>query len=102
MSLAVLEARDDLAARGVQVDYLRIRGFPFNQTIEDFLANHDEVFVIEQNRDRQLLRLIQMETGCAKEKLKSIRYYGGQPLSKGHVLDGLAEHIEFAPAEVVS
>jgi 2-oxoglutarate ferredoxin oxidoreductase subunit alpha len=99
---AVLEARDDLAARGVDVDYLRIRGFPFNQTIEDFLESHDEVFVIEQNRDRQLLRLIEMETSCSKEKLRSIRYYGGQPLSKGHVLDGLAEHVELATAEVAS
>jgi 2-oxoglutarate ferredoxin oxidoreductase subunit alpha len=99
---AVLEARDDLAARGIHVDYLRIRGFPFNQTVEDFLESHEEIFVIEQNRDRQLLRLIEMETDCPKDKLKSIRYYGGQPLSKGHVLDGLATHIEMAPAEVAS
>jgi len=99
---AVLEARDDLARRGVDVDYLRVRGFPFNQTVEDFLASHEEIFVIEQNRDRQLLRLIEMETGCPKDKLKSIRYYGGQPLSKGHVLEGLAAHIELAPAEVAS
>ena len=99
---AVLEARDDLAARGFEVDYLRIRGFPFNRTVEDFLEHHDRVFVIEQNRDQQLRRLLLMETACPREKLTSITYYGGQPLSKGHVLGGLAEHVEILPAGVAS
>lgn len=97
---AVLEARDDLARRGFDVDYLRVRGFPFNQTVEDFLENHERVFVIEQNRDEQLRKLLLMETGCPRSKLKSITYYGGQPLSKGHVLEGLAEHIEILAAGV--
>jgi len=91
---AVLEARDDLAARGIQVDYMRVRGFPFNQTVGDFLAEHDRVFVVEQNRDEQLRKLLVNETDCVKEKLVSITYYGGQPLSKGHVLEGLAPHLE--------
>ena len=97
---AVLEARDDLAARGIEVDYLRVRGFPFNQAVEDFLAAHERIFVIEQNRDEQLRRLLVMETACPKEKLTSITYYGGQPLSKGHVLDGLAALVEITPAQV--
>jgi hypothetical protein len=49
--------------------------------------------------------MLLMETGCAKEKLLSVTYYGGQPLSKGHVLDGLApylEHIEKTLMEVGS
>lgn len=91
---AVLEARDELIGRGVDVDYLRVRGFPFNETVEDFLASHERVFVIEQNRDEQLRKLLIIETECPKEKLTSITYYGGQPLSKGHVLEGLAEHID--------
>jgi 2-oxoglutarate ferredoxin oxidoreductase subunit alpha len=99
---AVVEARDDLASRGIHVDYLRVRGFPFNQTVEDFLANHDTVFVIEQNRDEQLRKLLINETGCGKEKLVSVTYYGGQPLSKGHVLEGLAPHMETTLVEVGS
>lgn len=91
---AVLEARDELIDRGVDVDYLRVRGFPFNETVEYFLASHERVFVIEQNRDEQLRKLLIIETECPKEKLTSITYYGGQPLSKGHVLEGLAEHID--------
>jgi len=99
---AVLEARDELATRGVNVDYLRVRAFPFNQTVEDFLASHDRVFVIEQNRDEQLRKLLLIETDCPKEKLTSITYYGGQPLSKGHVLEGLAEHIDILEQPVTA
>jgi len=91
---AVLEARDELLRRGLDVDYMRVRGFPFNRTVEEFLASHERVFVIEQNRDEQLRKLLTIETGCPKEKLTSITYYGGQPLSKGHVLEGLADHID--------
>ena len=93
---AVLEARDELAARGVDIDYLRVRGFPFNRTVAEFLEHHDKVFVVEQNRDAQLRNLLAIETGCPMGKMASITYYGGQPLSKGHVLDGLAPHLEGA------
>ncbi|MCH7991824.1 MAG: 2-oxoacid:acceptor oxidoreductase subunit alpha, partial [Gemmatimonadetes bacterium] len=93
---AVLEARDELAARGVDIDYLRVRGFPFNRTVAEFLEHHDKVFVVEQNRDAQLRNLLAIETGCPMGKMASITYYGGQPLSKGHVLEGLAPHLEGA------
>ncbi len=102
---AVQEARDDLAARGIDIDYLRVRGFPFNQAVEEFLASHERIFVIEQNRDEQLRKLLLLETECPKEKLESITYYGGQPLSKGHVLEGLApwlKSLEPAAAESAS
>ena len=99
---SVLEARDDMLAHGIDVDYLRVKGFPFNQTVEDFLDAHETVFVIEQNRDAQLKTLLTLETGCAKEKLVSILYYGGQPLSKGHVLEGIMPHMEGITAEVGS
>jgi len=99
---AVLEARDDLARRGIDVDYMRVRGFPFNSTVTDFLTSHEKVFVVEQNRDEQLRKLLLLETSCPKEKLASITYYGGQPLSKGHVLDGLAEQMPLTVAEVTS
>ena len=58
--------------------------------------------MIEQNRDEQLRKLLLLETGCPKAKLTSITYYGGQPLSKGHVLDGLAEHMPLELAEAAS
>jgi 2-oxoglutarate ferredoxin oxidoreductase subunit alpha len=105
---AVLEARDELAARGIDVDYLRVRAFPFNSTVEEFIEAHEHVFVVEQNRDEQLRKLLTIETACSKEKMGSITYYGGQPLSKGHVLDGLETQLpeifgrQMAAAEVAS
>ena len=98
---AVLEARDALATEGIEIDYLRIRGFPFNQAVEQFLEDHSTVIVIEQNRDEQLKNLILLETACAKEKLQSVRYYGGQPLSKGHVIEGVTPFLTREPAEVL-
>jgi 2-oxoglutarate ferredoxin oxidoreductase subunit alpha len=86
---AVLEARDELLRDGFDVDYLRVRAFPFNDTVVRFLDEHETVFVVEQNRDGQLRTLLSLETGCPKSKLIGVRYYGGQPLSKGHVLDGV-------------
>ncbi len=97
---AVLEARDDLLRRGIEVDYLRVRGFPFGEAVERFLEEHETVFVIEQNRDAQLRALLLLETACPKEKLRSVRYYGGQPLSKGHVLEGVLPHFEATLEEV--
>jgi 2-oxoglutarate ferredoxin oxidoreductase subunit alpha len=89
--LAVREAVEVLAERGIVADYMRVRGFPFDQTVENFLRSHDRIFVVEQNRDAQLRTLLTMETDVegAKEKLKSILVYGGFPLSSRHVVDGV-------------
>jgi 2-oxoglutarate ferredoxin oxidoreductase subunit alpha len=83
--LAVREAIERLAAHGIDADYMRIRGFPFGDEVEDFLASHDCIFVIEQNRDGQLRTLLAMETAASKEKLRSIREYGGFPLQASQV-----------------
>ena len=71
----------------------------FNDAVEQFLDEHDVVVVIEQNRDEHLRKLLLRETECAKEKLVSITDYGGQPLSKGHVLEGVAPYLEVATVE---
>jgi len=86
---AVREAVDLLAAQGLPVDYLRVRAFPFGQVVEDFLAAHERIYVIEQNRDAQLRSLLTLETKAPKEKLRSVLVYGGFPLSARHVVDGI-------------
>jgi 2-oxoglutarate ferredoxin oxidoreductase subunit alpha len=91
---AVREAVAALAERGILADYLRVRAFPFGQEVETFLAAHDKVFVVEQNRDAQLRTLLTMETSAPKEKLKSILVYGGFPLSSRHVVDGITAQLE--------
>jgi 2-oxoglutarate ferredoxin oxidoreductase subunit alpha len=86
---AVREALDLLAERGVVGDFMRLRGFPFDETVESFLADHQICFVIEQNRDAQLRSLLTLETNVPKEKLRSVLVYGGFPLSARHVVDGV-------------
>jgi 2-oxoglutarate ferredoxin oxidoreductase subunit alpha len=86
---AVLEALAAFEKRGQPMDYLRVRGFPFAAAVRDFIDTHLEVYVVEQNRDGQLKMLLQLETGFPAHRLRSVRYYGGLPLSSQHVLDGV-------------
>jgi 2-oxoglutarate ferredoxin oxidoreductase subunit alpha len=86
---AVLEAVDRLAEQGIEADFLRVRGFPLSAAVADFLAAHEQVFVVEQNRDGQLRFLLVLETGIDPARLLSIRDYGGVPLSARTVVDSV-------------
>jgi 2-oxoglutarate ferredoxin oxidoreductase subunit alpha len=87
--LAVREALDLLPEHGIAADFMRVRGFPFSEAVEQFLEEHDVNFIIEQNRDAQLRSLLTLETAVAKEKLRSVLVYGGFPLSAKHVVEGI-------------
>ncbi|MGC2215785.1 MAG: 2-oxoacid:acceptor oxidoreductase subunit alpha, partial [Silvibacterium sp.] len=78
---AVLESRDQLLKEfGIETDYLRIRAFPFTREIHDFVASHDRVYIIEQNRDAQMLSLLKLDLPAAETtKLRSIRHFNGLP-----------------------
>jgi 2-oxoglutarate ferredoxin oxidoreductase subunit alpha len=78
---AIREALDRLHASGVDVDYLRVRAFPFGPEVEQFLATHATVFVVEQNRDAQLRSLLALETAAQKSRLHSILHYSGLPMT---------------------
>jgi 2-oxoglutarate ferredoxin oxidoreductase subunit alpha len=91
---AVREAVAELREQGVAADYMRIRAFPFADTVEAFIEEHETNFVIEQNRDAQLKTLLIAETGAKKEQLRSILVYGGFPLSSGHVVHGVKKQLE--------
>jgi 2-oxoglutarate/2-oxoacid ferredoxin oxidoreductase subunit alpha len=90
---AVHEAVDILAARGIPADYMRIRGFPFHDTVEDFIKHHNFCFVVEQNRDAQLRSLLVLETSVTKDRLRSILNYGGFPLSARHVVEPVMSQV---------
>ena len=101
---AVREAGDLLSQRGIETDFMRIRGFPFDDTVEQFLQSHDFSFIIEQNRDAQLRSLLLLETRVTKDELRSIRSYGGFPLSAKIVVDAVVRQLKVraeAPQEVV-
>jgi 2-oxoglutarate ferredoxin oxidoreductase subunit alpha len=97
---AVREGLDLLAARGIIADSMRVRGFPFDETVEAFLDQHDFCFVIEQNRDAQLRSLLTLETRVPKEKLRSVLVYGGFPLSARHVIEGIMSVLREADPSV--
>jgi 2-oxoglutarate ferredoxin oxidoreductase subunit alpha len=87
--LAVREAAEALADKGVMVDVMRVRGFPFPPVVQAFLEEHDVCFVVEQNRDAQLRSLLVLETGVSSARLRSVLVYGGFPLSAKHVVDSI-------------
>jgi 2-oxoglutarate ferredoxin oxidoreductase subunit alpha len=93
---ACVEALDLLAEEGIAVDFMRVRGYPFADEVGAFLDAHDMNFVVEQNRDAQLRTLLTLDTGVHLEKLESVRYYGGFPLSAHHVITGVKAKLEKA------
>ena len=88
---AVEESRDQLRSEyGMETDYLRLKAYPFTQELHDFIGRHERVYVVEQNRDAQLLSLMRMEFDPAETaKLKSVRYYGGLPIDARTVTDNV-------------
>jgi 2-oxoglutarate ferredoxin oxidoreductase subunit alpha len=85
----VREALAALRRGGLAIDYLRVRGFPFGAEVEEFLAAHQTVFVVEQNRDAQLRALLTLETAADKQKLRSILHYDGLPMSADCIVEGV-------------
>ncbi len=86
---AVREARDLLAGRGYALNYLRVKAFPFSDEVEAFIAGHRRIFVVEQNRDGQLRRLLLMETQATRQQLNSIRHYNGMPISARDIVEDI-------------
>ena len=79
---AIVESRDQVKEEfGVSTSYLRLRAYPFGPEVFEFIDRCDRVYVVEQNRDAQLLNLIKMECSVAQfAKLRSIRHYVGLPI----------------------
>ncbi|TAK46222.1 MAG: 2-oxoacid:acceptor oxidoreductase subunit alpha, partial [Betaproteobacteria bacterium] len=80
-SPAMHEALEALAAQGIFVNALRVRAFPFQDEIADFVASHSKVFVIEQNRDAQMKTLLVNDAGINPASLISVLHYDGTPIT---------------------
>ena len=91
---AVIEALDRLQENGIHADYLRVRAFPFNGAVRDFIGQHETVFVVEQNRDAQLRALLILETNTDAAKLIPVLYYNGLPIPSQCVVEGLCGHFK--------
>ncbi len=79
---AVLESRDQLQREArIHTDYLRLRAYPFTQEVNDFVACHETIFVVEQNRDGQMRNLLKTDLDASEAvKLHSITYFAGLPI----------------------
>ena len=82
---SMIEALDILEKDGIILDSMRIRGFPFGIEVNDFIINHDLIFVVEQNRDAQMKKLIIAELNVSPEKMISILCFDGMPITANFI-----------------
>jgi 2-oxoglutarate ferredoxin oxidoreductase subunit alpha len=87
---AMSEALEALAADGIHLDTLRVRGFPFADTVIDFVLDHDIVFLIEQNRDAQLRTLLINEGALDPARILPVLHYDGTPITARFIIDAVA------------
>ena len=87
----LVEARDQLRQEyNIETDYLRLRAYPFTREVHDFVKQHDRVYVVEQNRDAQMLTLLKMDLEAVLHtRLRSIAHIHGLPLDARSVTDEL-------------
>ena len=90
-SPAMHEALEALAEKGIFVNALRVRAFPFQDELFDFVASHSKVFVVEQNRDAQLKTLLVNDAGINPASLISVLHYDGTPITARYIQKEIAE-----------
>ena len=90
---AVIESRDQLQRESkLTTDYLRVRAYPFTQEIHDFVAQHERIYVVEQNRDAQMLHLLKVDLDPTQVvKLNSVRHFNGLPIDARSITNVIAE-----------
>jgi len=90
---AMHEALDALEAQGHHLDAMRVRAFPFPQEVFDFIHAHDEVFLVEQNRDAQLRTLVVTEGGIDPAQLTPVLHYDGAPITARFLIDAIGKRM---------
>ena len=93
-SPAMHEALDQLDAQGLHLDALRVRAFPFGDEVSDFIADHDQVFVVEQNRDAQLRSLLVNECVVDPARLTPILHFDGTPITARFIAGEIAQQMK--------
>jgi 2-oxoglutarate ferredoxin oxidoreductase subunit alpha len=93
-SPAMDEALAMLDEESMQVDALRIRAFPFQDSVVDFINHHEHVFVVEQNRDAQLRTLLVTEAMIAPDKLTPVLHYDGTPITARFIHGEISQRLK--------
>ena len=98
-TVAMDEALAALEKQGLHLDTLRIRAFPFAEEVVDFINAHDQVFVIEQNRDAQMLKLLVNECAIDPARFISILHYDGTPITARFITKAISERMKLRRKE---
>jgi len=95
---ALVESRDQLRNEyKVEVDYLRLKAYPFTDEVFDFIKTHDRIYIVDQNRDGQMLALLRLELEPAQiAKLRSVLHYNGLPIDARSVTDEILNEMGIA------
>ncbi len=93
-SPAMDEALDLLAERGGHVNALRLRAFPFPESVRNFILEHDMVFVVEQNRDSQMRSMIVNELGIDPARMVAVCHYDGTPITGRFITRAIGDRLE--------
>lgn len=96
------EAVEILAETGYPIDVMRIRAFPFHESLDEFVHAHDVVFVVEQNRDGQMRQLIMNECHISPDKLTSVLNYSGTPITARAIVRQILKSLDAKGAEIVA
>jgi 2-oxoglutarate ferredoxin oxidoreductase subunit alpha len=105
---AVTESRDQLREEaGLETSYLRLRAYPFSEELGAFVDAHERIYIVEQNRDAQMLQLMKLELTPARvSKLRSVRHYNGLPIDARSVSDAIlaqeGQHVATTASAVTS
>jgi 2-oxoglutarate/2-oxoacid ferredoxin oxidoreductase subunit alpha len=100
---AMDEALNVLESQGMHLDAMRICAFPFHSSVDDFIAAHDHVFVVEQNRDGQLRQMLILDCGLDSAQLTSVVHYDGTPITARFITKAIAARLAlFSPLKEVA
>ena len=91
-ALPIEETLDMLEAEGICLDAMRLKGFPFGKEVYEFIAGHEVLFVVEQNRDAQMKTLLVTEGGLDPARLVSVLYYAGLSISADTIQRQVSEY----------
>jgi len=87
------EAIDIMGHGNISFDAMRLKAFPFNKTVEDFIDAHEKVFVIEQNRDGQMRTLLINELNADPQKLIAVLNYDGMPITAAAIMTQINKNL---------
>jgi len=101
---AITESRDQLREETkVETSYLRVRAYPFTEELLSFIDAHDRIYIVEQNRDAQLLMLMKLELSPERQaKLRSVLHYNGLPIDARSISDDILAQEGFEVAKKIT